>query len=190
MKYAGRHRSCFACLSIFHSMPILPPRRGLSPSFAPLLSSAPPYSLVSHDPSPYHKSPNTYFNCTEKSSVVSSSSQLSSHRCVFVPCAPTSSSFAQSITHQHHVHIILHQQFPDIFCLPSTGKSSNSSSSSSCAAGFCGWRGLESSLESETVALAVATLLPVASDILAVDLIGRCMSLFRLSCWYRSYIRK
>jgi hypothetical protein len=36
------------------------------------------------------------FNCTEKSSVVSSSSQLSSQRCVFAVCAPTSSSLAQS----------------------------------------------------------------------------------------------
>jgi hypothetical protein len=42
----------------------------------------------------------TYLSCTEKSSLVSSSSQLSSHRCVFVCCAPTSSSFAQSSTYK------------------------------------------------------------------------------------------
>lgn len=39
----------------------------------------------------------THFSCTLKSSVVSSSSQLSSHKCVLPACAPTSSSFAQSV---------------------------------------------------------------------------------------------
>lgn len=39
---------------------------------------------------------NSSFNCTAKSSVVSSSSQLSSQRCVLPACWPTSSSFAQS----------------------------------------------------------------------------------------------
>lgn len=76
---------------------------------------------------------NTHFSCTEKSSVVSSSSQLSSQRCVFVPCAPTSSSLAQSkIAGQL---VLYHSPERSV---PSTGKSSNSSSSSSCAAGFCG----------------------------------------------------
>ena len=88
----------------------------------------------------------THFSCTEKSSVVSSSSQLSSHKCFVGPCAPTSSSFAQS----------------------STGKSSNSSSSSSWAAGFWGWSGLLSSLESETVAWVV-----FGSPSAAPDILGR-----------------
>ena len=37
------------------------------------------------------------FSCTEKSSLVSSSSQLSSHRCVAPACDPTSSSLVQSV---------------------------------------------------------------------------------------------
>ena len=37
------------------------------------------------------------FSCTEKSSLVSSSSQLSSHRCVAPACEPTSSSLVQSV---------------------------------------------------------------------------------------------
>ena len=37
------------------------------------------------------------FSCTEKSSLVSSSSQLSSHKCVAAVCEPTSSSLVQSV---------------------------------------------------------------------------------------------
>ena len=49
-------------------------------------------------------------------------------------------------------------------CVPSTGKSSNSSSSSSCAPGFCGWRGWLVSFESETTALVVFWLPCAAPD--------------------------
>ena len=41
---------------------------------------------------------NSAFSCTEKSSLVPSSSQLSSHRCVAAVCEPTSSSLVQSVS--------------------------------------------------------------------------------------------
>lgn len=56
--------------------------------------------------------------------------------------------------------------------IPSIGKSSNSSSSSSCAGGFCAWRGLSFGFASETVALAALAVglaglvLPGAPDML------------------------
>jgi hypothetical protein len=50
--------------------------------------------------------------------------------------------------------------------VPSTGKSSNSSSSSSCAPGFCGWRGWLVSFESETTALVVFWLPCAAPDMI------------------------
>jgi hypothetical protein len=74
----------------------------------------------------------TYFNCFEKSSLVSSSSQLSSQRCVFPP-GTSASSCGQSRTSQH-----VYLAFVYNSTVPSTGKSSNSSSSSSAATGFCG----------------------------------------------------
>lgn len=77
----------------------------------------------------------TYLNCTANSSLVSSSSQLSSQRCVFPPGICVSSS-VQSTPHQY---TLLFLPNPPSGCwgdLPSAGKSSNSSSSSSCAAGF------------------------------------------------------
>lgn len=57
-------------------------------------------------------------------------------------------------------------------CVPSTGKSSNSSSSSSCAAGFCGCSGLVVSLESETMPSVVAELPWAASDILGGGMVS------------------
>jgi hypothetical protein len=50
--------------------------------------------------------------------------------------------------------------------VPSTGKSSNSSSSSSCAPGFCGCSGWLESFESEVTALVVFELPCAAPDIL------------------------
>lgn len=85
----------------------------------------------------------TYFNCAEKSSLVSSSSQLSSHRCVLSPGTSVSSCVQSAITQSSAPCLSKHSS-PR--CVPScdqnmanilsTGKSSNSSSSSSAAAGF------------------------------------------------------
>src|SRR5690242_11930182 len=71
----------------------------------------------------------TYLNCTAKSSFVSSSSQLSSHRCALPLGICVSSSFQSSI-----------------------GKSSNSSSSSRGAGFLSAERGCSLDLESDTVA--------------------------------------
>jgi len=111
---------------------------------------------------------------------VSSSSQLSSHRCVVpapLPAVPSSSSFDQSV---NHVSKAVYHDFKAIYkivlslvscyvtmteesaqrdaTVPSTGKSSNSSSSSSCAAGALlpePSSGREPSLVSETIVLVV-----------------------------------
>jgi len=123
------------------------PQRPPTPFSPPPSSSTPPYPLsvsqpLSHPTSPLKPS-ETHFNCTEKSSLVSSSSQLSSHKCVLFPpcccccCAPTSSSLDQSEPERFGQYgfdwISLCGGI--LACLlPSTGKSSNSSSSSSCAA--------------------------------------------------------
>src|ERR1700712_2079847 len=78
----------------------------------------------------------THFSCAEKSSLVSSSSQLSSHKCVF-PLGKSVFSSVQSVT----TALVLVPKLAKAISftiVPSAGKSSNSSSSSSFAAGFCG----------------------------------------------------
>lgn len=81
-------------LDALHPSTLVLGRMRLSFSVATPSSSVPPYDMLVPHPGPYKY--DAYFSCTEKSSEVSSSSQLSSQRCVVCPCAPTSSSFAQS----------------------------------------------------------------------------------------------
>jgi hypothetical protein len=71
--------------------------------------------------------------------------------------------------------------------VPSTGKSSNSSSSSSCAPGFCGWRGWLVSFESETTALVVFWLPCAAPDMIGDVLWVLCVG-FGLVRWRRCCI--
>ena len=74
-----------------------------------------------------------YFSCFEKSSFSSSSSQLSSQRCALPP-GTSASSCVQSARREicQHTHGCKGGRGPSILeCSPSTGKSSNSSSSSS-----------------------------------------------------------
>lgn len=86
-----------------------------------------------------------YFSCAEKSSLVSSSSQLSSHKCVLSPGTSVSSCVQSAITHNQQLpsrqvspcHEFVHPQRPKHEGnIPSTGKSSNSSSSSNAVAAF------------------------------------------------------
>lgn len=127
----------------------------------------------------------TYFNCAEKSSLVSSSSQLSSHRCVLSPgtsasscvqsekhiCQPNSASHRSSraIAHPLPTRISNRHRAAQRSNVLSTGKSSNSSSSSNAAAGF--WSFVGWVFASDVIALVVGGTAPVAG---APDML-RCM---------------
>jgi hypothetical protein len=117
----------------------------------------------------------TNLNCAEKSSLVSSSSQLSSHRCVLSPGTSVSSCVQSVIIWSLTFPFLVHRVPPkgsDVdgirHNILSTGKSSNSSSSSNAAAGFTSFD--ESALFSDDVALVVGT----APAFGAADMIKEC----------------
>lgn len=119
----------------------------VAPDFFELLSA----TIVGTESSTRRNIPDhTHFSCFEKSSLVSSSSQLSSHRCVFPPSPGTSvSSCGQSRQTPQRKEKNQSRDY-NIYrsesnrkstrgeTAPSIGKSSNSSSSSSAVVGFCG----------------------------------------------------
>lgn len=92
-----------------------------------------------------------YLNCAAKSSVVSSSSQLSSQRFLLLPLLPSVSVSDQSVERERSLAVDVGRRGGARWMdglLPSAGKSSNSSSSSRTLFVFfetCGWSlGLES----------------------------------------------
>jgi hypothetical protein len=111
----------------------------------------------------------TNLSCTANSSLVSSSSQLSSQRCVLPPGICVSSS-VQSATRQQTVPRVFASSRCAFsgFRVPSAGKSSNSSSSSSCAAGFFSAAGSPFFDLSSVAALVVAAEPWAAPDIVTV----------------------
>ena len=83
----------------------------------------------------------THWSCFEKSSAASSSSQLSSHRCslpsfAVEPLACSASSWGQSVCRS--VSFVAAGKRLSAWSIPSTGKSSNSSSSSKTWGFACG----------------------------------------------------
>ncbi len=123
---------------------------------------------------------NTYFNCLLKSSFSSSSSQLSSHRCV-VPPGTSVSSCDQSRESKHVSRYLVGfgvGRGHGAVYVPSTGKSSNSSSSSSMA-GPCVETGLEV-LEGSASLLCVGCSFAVGAEVSFEDIVRGCGGCERL----------
>lgn len=116
------------------------------------------------NPCTFHVPRATHFNCFEKSSLVSSSSQLSSHKCVFCSPGTSASSCGQSNHSEFCQRVTYASRSNSCCCLPSTGKSSNSSSSSSAAAGFCCSLSVVDEVSSEVTALVVEAGASAAAD--------------------------
>lgn len=111
----------------------------------------------------------TYLRALLKSSFSSSSSQLSSHKCV-VPPGTVASSCVQSVN-DHVISICYGHLLYCEFISPSTGKSSNSSSSSS-KAGAC-FTGFDACAGSASCVLVGSSFAVGAEEDMMVECYGR-----------------